>query len=579
MEKIKIFWECFKGHKKLFWIDFSCAFLWVVIDLLFPLFTQRIVDNVLPGGDRGLLIKICVLLLVLQVVKSLCSYIVDYWGHVLGLRVRYDLRNKLFNHLQKLSLSYFDNVKTGELMSRVMGDLETISELAHHGPENLFIIVVSIVGSFLMMLSMNVKLTLIVFSILPFFIYFAIKQNNKMEQAFRDARVTSANLSSEIEDNISGIRVIKAFGNEGYIDKRFEKSNGEVLKSVAGAFKILGGLFAGLEIFSGGVQVIVLLIGGNMVLNNEISLGVLIGFLLFVGRFLQPIKLMMMLLEMYQGGMAGFSRYLEIMELDPDIVVGKDAVYVKEVQGGIKFDRVNFSYGNEGDILSNFNLDIEVGESIALVGESGVGKSTICSLIPRFYDVTGGSISIDGINIKKLSKETLRESIAIVQQDVFLFNGSIKENITFGKLDATDEELVSASRKANAYDFIMGLPDGFDTHVGERGVKLSGGQKQRLSIARVFLKDPRILILDEATSALDNQTERLIQESLLELGRGRTTITIAHRLSTVQEADRIIVIGREGIVEEGNHRMLLGERGVYASLYAAQTTGFIPDAI
>ncbi len=579
MKEIKVLWRSFKNHKKLFWIDFTCAFVYVVLELVFPLMTQRIIDNVAVSGNRNFLIRVCVFLVIFQILKSICSYIVDYWGHVLGLRIRYDLRNNLFNHLQKLSLSYFDNIKTGELMSRVMGDLENISELAHHGPENLFIIFTSLIGSFVLMMSMNVKLTLIVFSVLPFFIYFAIIQSNRMEKAFNESRVTSADLSSEIEDNLSGIRVIKAFGNEEYISARFEEKNRNVLTSVSGAFKALGTLFAGMDTFSGGVQIIVLLAGGSMVLNGEITVGILIGFLLFTGKFLMPIKMMMMLIEIYQGGMAGFKRYLEVMDIDPDIKIDDDAIHLEEVEGEVSFEGVDFSYGSDENILSNFNLKVETGEGVALVGESGVGKSTICSLIPRFYDVTNGSLKIDGMDIRRLSEESLRKNIAIVQQDVFLFNGTIRENIAFGRLDATEEEIIDASRKANAYDFIMELSDGFDTHVGERGVKLSGGQKQRVSIARVFLKNPKILLLDEATSALDNQTEVLIQESLYELGKGRTTITIAHRLSTVQRSDRIIVMGKNGIEEEGSHRELMEGKGVYASLYNAQSKGFIPDSI
>ncbi len=579
MKEIRELWKCFKKHKKLFWIDFICAFILGMLDLMFPLLTQRIIDSVIPSGSKSLLIKICGFLIIFQVIKSICSYVVDYWGHVLGLRIRYDLRNNLFNHLQKLSLSYFDNIKTGELMSRVMGDLENISELAHHGPENLFLIVVMLSGSFGLMMSMSIKLTLIVFSILPFFMYFAFIQSRKMQKAFKESRITSANLSSEIEDNLSGIRVIKAFGNEGYINGRFEKRNRDVLKSVSGAFKALGRLFAGMDTFSGGVQIVVLLVGGSMVLDGEITIGILIGFLLFTSRFVQPIKMLMMLVEMYQGGMAGFRRYLDVMEIDSDIKIDKNAVSLKEVIGRIDFEEVSFSYDSNEKILSSFNLSIKEGESLALVGESGVGKSTICSLIPRFYDVTSGSLKIDGIDIKELSEETLRGSIAVVQQDVFLFNGTIRENIAFGKLSATDDEVIEAAKKANAYNFIMELPDGFDTHVGERGVKLSGGQKQRVSIARVFLKDPKILLLDEATSALDNQTEMMIQESLYELGRGRTTITIAHRLSTVRNADRIVVIGRNGIEEEGSHIELLEKDGIYANLYHAQNKGFIPDTV
>ncbi|GLI55192.1 multidrug ABC transporter ATP-binding protein [Propionigenium maris DSM 9537] len=581
MKKLRYFFGYYTRHKKLFILDFGCAFFMSILDLIFPVFTQRVVDRVLPGGDMGLLLKFCIFLIVLQGVRNILSYIVIYWGHGLGLKIRYDMRNDLFKHLQKLSLSYFDNVKTGEMMSRIMGDLELISELAHHGPEDLFIAIITLVGSFIFMYSVNAKLTLIIFAILIVYLIFALKHNTAMEDAFRRSRVSSAELSSEIEDNLSGIRVVKAFGNQDFINEKFDRKNMDVVTSVLAAFHSLGLLHAGMGMFSGGIQIIILLLGGMMTIGGEMTVGALIGFFLFANRFLEPIRKMLNLLEMYQGGMAGFERFMDILEIDPDIEESPDAIDLERVQGELHFNSVTFSYDGSEDILKDFNLRIAPGESIALVGESGAGKSTICSLIPRFYDVTKGELTIDGVDIRRLRDETLRKNIGIVQQDVFLFNGSIRENIAFGRLDATHEEIREAARRADALEFIEGLENGFDTFVGERGVKLSGGQKQRISIARIFVKNPKVLILDEATSALDNQTEKYIQEALYELTRGsedrRTTVTIAHRLTTVEGADRILVIGKQGIIEEGSHHELMRVGGVYSSLYNSQKDGFIGD--
>ena len=569
MEKILKFFEYFKKYKKLFFIDFTCAFLMAIIDLIFPVFTQKTIDKIIPKGEMKLLLTAGIFLICLIIARNIFSYIVTYWGHVFGLKVRSDMRNKLFRHMQKLSFSYYDNVKTGELISRVIGDMEQISELAHHGPEDLFIATVSILGSFILMLNMNIKLTFIIFIILPIFIWFILKCNIEMKKSLKKSRKTYAGFTADLTDNISGIRVIKAFGNDSFIERKFEKGNQEVNEKMKDFYKILGGTSVGMGLFSGIVQVLVLIIGGFMIYSGEISIGILVGFLLFVNQFLEPIKKLMNLMEIYQGGMAGFDRFLEILAIDPDIEDKKNALYLESVEGDIEFRNVNFSYGTD-EVLKNFNFKIKKGENVAVVGESGAGKSTICSLIPRFYDVTNGEVLIDSVNVKDLQERTLRENIGIVQQDTFLFNGTIGENIMFGKLGSEMWEVVEVSKKANAYDFIMEMPDGFDTVIGERGIKLSGGQKQRISIARIFLKNPKILILDEATSALDNNTEKQIQNSLEELSKGRTSITIAHRLTTINKCDRIIVLGKEGILEEGNHETLMNKKGVYYNLYMSQ---------
>ena len=570
MDKVIKFFGYFKKYKKLFFIDFSCAFLMAVIDLIFPVFTQRTIDTIIPKGEMKLLLTAGIFLICIIIVRNIFSFIVTYWGHVFGLKVRSDMRNKLFRHMQKLSFSYYDNVKTGELISRVIGDMEQISELAHHGPEDVFIAAVSIIGSFILMINMNVKLTLIIFVILPIFIYFIMKCNIEMKKSLKRSRKTYAGFTADLTDNISGIRVIKAFGNDSFIERKFEKGNQEVNEKMKDFYKVLGGTAVGMGLFSGTIQVFVLIIGGFMIYNGEISVGVLVGFLLFVNQFLEPIKKLMNLLEIYQGGMAGFDRFLEILAIDPDIEDSKNAVYLENIEGDIEFKNVDFSYGTEEEVLKSFNLKIKRGENIAVVGESGAGKSTICSLIPRFYDVTDGEVFIDSINVKDIQERTLRENIGIVQQDTFLFNGTIAENIMFGKLNATMEEVIEAAKKANAYEFIMEMPDGFNSVIGERGIKLSGGQKQRISIARIFLKNPKILILDEATSALDNNTEKQIQKSLEELSKGRTSVTIAHRLTTVNKCDRIIVLGKDGILEEGNHETLMNKKGVYYNLYMSQ---------
>lgn len=574
MKLIDIF-EHFKPHKKLFVLDFTSAFFMAMIDLTFPIFTQRIIDVELPNKNYKFFLILISILIVLQLIRAILAYIVTYYGHKMGVNIRYDMRNKLFRHLQKLSLSYYDNTKTGTIMSRVMGDLEILSELAHHGPEDLFIIMVTFIGSFILMINLNIILTLVIFAILPFYIYFVIKENKKMKSAFKDYRVISAEVNSHLEDSIAGIRVVKAFGNEKISSKNFDKYNKNVAVSLMKAFEPISILTSATGIFSGGIQILVLVLGGTMVIKGQMTIGILIAFLLFVNRFLDPIKRMISFLEMYQQGTVGYERFSEVMNIDPDIKDGEEAKDLEKVFGNLKFKSVDFSYNDGDKILQNFNLEIKAGKKVALVGPSGAGKSTICSLLPRFYDVKNGQITIDGVDVKNITQNSLRKNIGIVQQDVYLFHGSIRDNIGLGKIDATEDEIKKAASMANAIEFIEELPEGMDTLVGERGVKLSGGQKQRISIARIFLKNPKILILDEATSALDNQTEKYIQESLAKLSEGRTTLTIAHRLTTIKNSDNIIYLDKEGIQEEGTHEELIENKGKYEKLYNSEFHGFI----
>lgn len=573
--KLTDIFEHFKPHKKLFILDFTSAFFMAMIDLAFPVFTQRIIDVELPNKDYKFFIILILTLIILQGIRAVLAYIVTYYGHKMGVNIRYDMRNKLFRHLQKLSLSYYDNAKTGTIMSRVMGDLEILSELAHHGPEDLFIIIVTFIGSFILMLNLNVTLTVVVFLILPFYIYFVIKENKKMKRAFKDYRVVSADVNSHLEDSIAGIRVVKAFGNEKASSKNFDRYNKSVADSLMKAFEPISILMSATGLFSGGIQIIILVLGGNMVMKGQLTIGILIAFLLFVNRFLDPIKRIISFLEMYQQGTVGYERFCEVMGIDPDIKDSENAENLENISGNLEFRSVDFSYNDDEPILKNFNLEIKAGEKVALVGPSGAGKSTICSLLPRFYDVSRGEIVIDGVNVKKITQNSLRKNIGIVQQDVYLFHGTIGDNIGLGKIDATEDEIERAARMANALEFIDELPDGMDTLVGERGVKLSGGQKQRISIARIFLKNPKILILDEATSALDNQTEKYIQDSLAKLSEGRTTLTIAHRLTTIKNSDNIIYLDKDGIQEEGTHEELIGKKGKYERLYNSEFHGFV----
>ncbi|HZJ76685.1 MAG TPA: ABC transporter ATP-binding protein [Oscillospiraceae bacterium] len=575
---IKHFVKYYKNHLPLFCLDFTCAFLMAGLDLVFPAIVRKIIDEILPAGNLKLLIWISVGLLILYILRSIFQYIVDYWGHVLGVRIEYEMRRDLFNHINKLSFSYFDNTKTGHIMSRIVNDLNEISELAHHGPEDLFIVIVTLLGSFIILLNSYWPLALITFSVVPVMIIFAVLKNNEMRSAFKEMRIKIADVNAQVEDSVSGIREVKSFTNEWYEEKKFEKGNMNFRKSREGTYGVMAEFFSGVTFFSNLINVVVIAFGGIFIYYGKMTSGTLVEFLLYVGMFFQPIRKFTTLIENYQQGMSGFARFIETLEIEPDIKDDPKALNIERVNGEIVFDDVTFSYNKE-NVLENINLSIKPGEIIAFVGPSGGGKTTLCSLIPRFYEVDKGSVRVDGIDIKMVTQRSLRENIGIVQQDVFLFSGTVGENIAYGDIGATDDEIIGAAKKADAHEFIMGLENGYDTYIGERGVMLSGGQKQRLSIARMFLKNPPILILDEATSALDSETEKTIQKSLFDLAKNRTTLIIAHRLATIRNADRIVVLTDEGIAEIGTHRELLDNDGIYARLYRAQFDGFMPEIL
>ncbi|WP_415803824.1 ABC transporter ATP-binding protein, partial [Hathewaya histolytica] len=513
----------------------------------------------------------------IYIIKYICSYFIEYWGHIVGVRIQYDMRRDIFSHLQKLPFSYFDNHKTGHIMSRIINDLMEISELAHHGPEDLFISIVMIVGSFIALCTININLTLVIFAFVPFMVWFAMSKRIKLSKAFKDVRGKVADVNTRLENSISGIRVSKSFANEDYEMEKFDEGNLKFKKSRSFAYKYMAEFYSGIRFLIDILHVIVIGAGGYFYFEGKINMPDIVAYLLYINFFMQPIRRLAMFMEQYQSGMAGFGRFLELMNIEVEDNEKEGAIELSNVEGNIEFKDVSFSYGDSKEILNNLNIYVEKGESVALVGPSGGGKSTLCQLIPRFYEVTSGDIFIDGHNIKDLTLKSLRENIGFVQQDVFLFAGTINENILYGNPMASEEDIIKAAKNANIHEFIMSLPEKYNTYVGERGIKLSGGQKQRISIARVFLKNPPILILDEATSALDNATELMIQKSLEELSKGRTTLVVAHRLSTIKNADNIIVLTKEGILEKGNHEKLMKENGIYAKLYNAQFKGYIPD--
>lgn len=576
---LKKFISYYKPYRKLFALDMSCAFLIAAIDLAFPLIARQFINDIIPNGKLRIFYIFIIALLILAVVRAVLNYIIDYWGHIVGTRMERDMRRDLFGHLQTLSFDYFDNIKTGHLMSRIVNDLREISELAHHGPEDLFISLVMLIGSFIILTTIEWRLTLIIYSFLPLLIWYATLKRKKMTAAFRSVRKRIANVNAQLENSISGIRVAKSFTNEEYEIEKFDEGNREFNSSKEFAYKAMAEFFAGIFFLSNILNIITLSVGGFFVYLGYINTGDLVAYLLYINFFLQPIRKLTNFTQQFQNGMTGFERFVEIMKVKASIVDKEDAVTLKEIKGKIEFKNVAFKYSEEKFVLSNINLIINPGETMALVGPSGGGKTTLCQLIPRFYEVTKGEILIDGINVKDVKIKSLRENIGMVQQDIFLFTGTIKENILYGKPGAKDTEVIKAAKNANIHDFILSLPERYDSYIGEKGIKLSGGQKQRISLARAFLKNPAILILDEATSALDSEAEIIIQQALEKLTMGRTVLVIAHRLSTIKNANQIVVLTDEGIKEKGNHDELITRDGLYAKLYNAQFRGFIPDKI
>ncbi|EOU1889862.1 ABC transporter ATP-binding protein [Clostridium perfringens] len=563
---LKRFIRYYKPYKKLFILDLLAAFLVSACDLFYPMITRNIINDVIPNKQIKLLFVFAIVLTLIFLIKAGLNYFMQYWGHVVGVRMQADMRRDLFDKLQDMPNKYFDNNKTGVIMSRIINDLLDISELAHHGPEDLFISLVMLVGSFIILCTINVPLTIITFAIIPFLLFYTIHKRNKMKKAFKETRVKTGEVNATIENSISGVRVTKSFGNKAYEMEKFDKSNGIFKKAREHAYKAMAEYFSGMFFLVDMLELIVLIAAGYFTYLGKINVGDFAAYLLYIKMFLQPIRKLINFNEMFQNGMSGFERYEEIMNEKNEKEI-PNAKELKEVKGKITIKDVTFRYDNKESILENFNLDIEAGKMVALVGPSGGGKTTICNLIPRFYDYESGQIFIDDVDISTVTLKSLRENIGIVQQDVFLFTGTIKENIMYGNPNATDEEVIEAAKNACLHDFIMGLEDGYDTFIGERGVKLSGGQKQRISIARVFLKNPAILILDEATSALDNVTEYEIQKALEELSKDRTTLVVAHRLSTVKNSDEIVVLTDKGIEERGTHEELIKLGGVYSNLH------------
>jgi len=576
---LKIFISYYKPYLKLFILDLSCAFLIASIDLAFPLITRQFINDIIPNGKLRIFYIFIIALLMLAIVRAVLNYIIDYWGHMVGTRMERDMRRDLFEHLQTLSFDYFDNIKTGHIMSRLVNDLREISELAHHGPEDLFLSLIMLIGSFIILTLIDWRLTLIIYSFLPLLIWYAILKRKKMTSAFRSVRKRIANVNAQLENSISGIRVAKSFTNEEYEIEKFNERNREFNSSREFAYKAMAEFFAGIFFLSNILNIITLSVGGFFVYRGFINIGDLVAYLLYINFFLQPIRKLTNFTQQFQNGMTGFERFVEIMKVKPSIVDKENAFTLKEIKGKIEFKNVAFKYSEKKFVLSNINLAIMPGETMALVGPSGGGKTTLCQLIPRYYEVNDGEILVDGINIKDIKIKSLRENIGLVQQDIFLFTGSIKENILYGKPDSEDAEVVEAAKNANIHDFIMSLPEGYDSYIGEKGIKLSGGQKQRISLARAFLKNPAVLILDEATSALDSEAEIVIQQALEKLTVGRTVLVIAHRLSTIKNANQIVVLTDKGIKEKGNHEELIAKDGLYTKLYNAQFRGFIPDEI
>ena len=571
MNTLKKFIHYYGPYKTVFFIDLLCAAIISLVDLAYPQIL-RSATKTLFTQDKAIILQalpwIAIGLFMMYVIQSFCKYYVSCQGHIMGAKMERDMRQELFEHYEELSFSYYSQNNSGQMMSKLVSDLFDISEFAHHGPENLFISLVKIVGSFIFLFLINKKLALPLIVLVILMFLFSFRQNQKMQRTFMENRKKIGDVNASLQDTLSGIRVVQSFTNEEIEKEKFQKSNHAFLVSKKDNYRCMGEFMSSNLFFQGMMYLVTLVYGGYLIANNEMSAADLAMYALYIGIFISPIQILVELMEMMQKGLSGFRRFLDVMETEPEIQDAPDAVELKDVKGRVCYEDVSFHYSDdETTVLSHVSIEIPAGKSVALVGPSGGGKTTICSLLPRFYDVTGGRVTVDGQDIRSLTLKSLRSQIGVVQQDVYLFSGSIRDNIAYGKPDATEEEIIEAAKCANIHDFIMELPDQYDTFVGERGARLSGGQKQRISIARVFLKNPPILILDEATSALDNESERWIQHSLEELSKNRTTITIAHRLSTIKNADEIIVITETGIAERGTHETLLEKNGIYAGYY------------
>ena len=571
LENLKKLVSYYIPYKKVFLADMFFAIMASFIALLIPLVVRYVTAKVIYMPAEQVvktMIIIAIVVGILILFQCYCNYYIANYGHVMGAKIEYDMRAEIFGHFQKLSFSFYDDEKVGQLMSRITSDLFDITELLHHGPENVTISVIKIIGALAILLSINVRLALIAFLLVPFMLVYAYFFNKKMKQAFRVISIKIAEINAQIEDNLSGIRVVKSFANEDLENKKFKVGNDAFLEAKKNNYKYMGGYNSGLTAFTTMINLLVIVSGGLMITKDMISVTDLVTFLLYINIFTDPIKTLIDFTEQFQNGYSGYERFLQILSIEPEIKDSENAVSISNVKGDIKLEDVSFKYNDSSHrVLKHINLEVKAGSYVALVGSSGAGKTTLCNLIPRFYEATSGKITIDGKDIKDIKLKDLRDNIGIVQQDVYLFVGTVYDNIRYGRPDATREEVIAAAKEANAYDFIMSLPNGFETDIGQRGIKLSGGQKQRISIARVFLKNPPILIFDEATSALDNESEKIVQESMEKLAKNRTTMVIAHRLSTIRNAEKILVLTDKGIEEQGTHKELMDKHGIYYDLY------------